>query len=274
MDQRSEPRFPFTAIVGQTVMKRALLFNAINPKIGGVLIRGKKGTAKSTAVRSLAALLPMVSVVQGCPYSCAPEAQQGICQYCQPGAGENSAVTRQVRIVDLPVGATEDRLVGSLDIEAAIKTGDRSFEPGLIAATHRGILYIDEVNLLNDHLVDVLLDASAMGRNYVEREGISVSHSAEFMLVGTMNPEEGDLRPQLLDRFGLAVEVEGSFPPEERREVVRRRIAYEENPFDFMERWQDAEQEERDRLSRSRELLPQVKVPDDILDLITDICAE
>jgi len=272
--QRSEPRFPFTAIVGQTVMKRALLFNAINPKIGGVLIRGKKGTAKSTAVRSLAALLPMVSVVQGCPYSCAPEAQQGICQYCQPGAGENSAVTRQVRIVDLPVGATEDRLVGSLDIEAAIKTGDRSFEPGLIAATHRGILYIDEVNLLNDHLVDVLLDASAMGRNYVEREGISVSHAAEFMLVGTMNPEEGDLRPQLLDRFGLAVEVEGSFPPEERREVVRRRIAYEENPFDFMERWQDAEQEERDRLSRSRELLPQVKVPDDILDLITDICAE
>lgn len=272
--QRPEPRFPFTAIVGQSAMKRALLFNAINPKIGGVLIRGKKGTAKSTAVRSLAALLPQVTVVQGCPYSCAPEAQQGICQYCQPGAGENSAVTRQVRIVDLPVGATEDRLVGSLDIEAAIKTGDRGFEPGLIAATHRGILYIDEVNLLNDHLVDVLLDASAMGRNYVEREGISVSHAAEFMLVGTMNPEEGDLRPQLLDRFGLAVEVEGTFPPEERREVVRRRIAYEEDPFEFMERWQEAEQEERDRLSRSRELLPQVKVPDDILDLITDICAE
>ena len=272
--QRPEPRFPFTAIVGQSAMKRALLFNAINPKIGGVLIRGKKGTAKSTAVRSLAALLPQVTVVQGCPYSCAPEAQQGICQYCQPGAEESPAVTRQVRIVDLPVGATEDRLVGSLDIEAAIKTGDRSFEPGLIAATHRGILYIDEVNLLNDHLVDVLLDASAMGRNYVEREGISISHSAEFILVGTMNPEEGDLRPQLLDRFGLAVEVEGSFPPEERREVVRRRIAYEADPYRFMEQWEEAEQEERDRLSRSRELFPQVLVPDDILVLITNICAE
>ncbi len=269
--QPSEPRFPFTAIVGQTTMKRALLFNAINPKIGGVLIRGKKGTAKSTAVRSLAALLPEVTVVRGCPYSCAPEAQQGICQYCQIGA---ESVTRQVRIVDLPVGATEDRLVGSLDIESAIKTGDRSFEPGLIAATHRGVLYIDEVNLLNDHLVDVLLDASAMGRNYVEREGISISHSAEFILVGTMNPEEGDLRPQLLDRFGLAVEVEGTFPPEERREVVRRRIAYEADPFGFMEQWQEAEQEERDRLSRSRELFPQVQVPDDILDLITNICAE
>ncbi|PKB65841.1 MAG: hypothetical protein BZY81_09080 [SAR202 cluster bacterium Io17-Chloro-G4] len=259
-------------------MKRALLFNSINPKIGGVLIRGKKGTAKSTTVRSLAALLPEVTVVRGCPYSCAPEAKQGICQYCEPGEPENPvetpAVSRQVRIVDLPVGATEDRLVGSLDIETAIKTGDRSFEPGLIAATHRGVLYIDEVNLLNDHLVDVLLDASAMGRNYVEREGISISHSAEFILVGTMNPEEGDLRPQLLDRFGLAVEVEGTFPPEERREVVRRRIAYEADPFQFMEQWQAAEQEERDRLSRSRELLPQVRVPDDILNLITDICAE
>ena len=216
--QRPEPRFPFTAIVGQNAMKRALLFNAVNPKIGGVLVRGKKGTAKSTAVRSLAALLPQVSVVQGCPYSCAPEARQGICQWCEGGDGDAPPVTRQVRIVDLPVGATEDRLVGSLDIEQAIKTGNRSFEPGLIAATHRGILYIDEVNLLNDHLVDVLLDASAMGRNYVEREGISVSHAAEFILVGTMNPEEGDLRPQLLDRFGLAVEVDGAFLPDERRE--------------------------------------------------------
>ena len=280
-----EPRFPFTAIVGQTAMKRALILNAINTRIGGVLIRGKKGTAKSTAVRSLAALLPEVDVVRGCPYSCHPESRQGLCQWCPSHPGPSSegeetlpehaaAVTRQVRIVDLPVGATEDRLVGSLDIEQAIRSGSRAFEPGLIAATHRGILYVDEVNLLNDHLVDVLLDAAAMGRNYVEREGISVSHSAEFILVGTMNPEEGDLRPQLLDRFGLAVEVDSAFTPEERREVVRRRIAYESDPFGFMDRWQDVEAKERDRILQSRELLGRVAVSDDILELITDICAE
>ena len=274
MEQRREPRFPFTAIVGQTAMKRALLFNALNPKIGGVLIRGKKGTAKSTAVRSLAALLPEVTVVRGCPYSCAPNDRQGLCQWCDTESNDNLAVDRQVRIVDLPVGATEDRLVGSLDIEEAIKSGTRSFEPGLIAATHRGILYIDEVNLLNDHLVDVLLDASAMGRNYVEREGISVSHAAEFMLVGTMNPEEGDLRPQLLDRFGLAVEVEGTLPSAERRQVVRRRIDFEADPYRFMDQWEEAEEQERQRLFNSRELLPRVQVSADILELITDICAE
>ena len=274
MEPQPEPRFPFTAIVGQAAMKRALLFNAVNPKIGGVLIRGKKGTAKSTAVRSLASLLPEVTVVRGCPYSCVPDARQGLCERCQPEQEDDTGVTRQVRIVDLPVGATEDRLVGSLDIEQAIKTGNRSFEPGLIAATHRGILYIDEVNLLNDHLVDVLLDASAMGRNYVEREGISVSHAAEFILVGTMNPEEGDLRPQLLDRFGLAVEVEGTFPPAERREVVRRRIDYEADPYRFMSDWQESERQERRRLLQSRELLPQVRLNSQILELITDICAE
>ena len=274
MDQRPVPSFPFTGIVGQTAMKRALLLNAINTKIGGVLIRGKKGTAKSTAVRSLAALLPEVSVLQGCPYSCSPDALQGLCHLCDGSGGEGQAVSRQVRIVNLPVGATEDRLVGSLDIEQAIKTGNRSFEPGLIATTHRGILYVDEVNLLNDHLVDVLLDAASMGRNYVEREGISVSHAADFILVGTMNPEEGDLRPQLLDRFGLAVEVDGVFSAEERREVVRRRIAYEADPFAFMEQWREAEEEERERITASRRLLPQVQVGEEILELITDICAE
>jgi magnesium chelatase subunit D len=271
---QKEPWFPFTAIVGQEAMKRALLLNTINPKIGGVLIRGKKGTAKSTAVRSLAALLPQVSVVQGCPYSCRPDQRQGLCQRCDPPGTAVQPVDHQVRIVDLPVGATEDRLVGSLDIESAIKTGAKSFEPGLIAAAHRGILYIDEVNLLNDHLVDVLLDAAAMGRNYVEREGISVSHAAEFILVGTMNPEEGDLRPQLLDRFGLAVEVDGSLEPESRREVVRRRIAFEAEPHSFITGWDEDEALERERLLRSRELLPQVTVAEDILNLITDICAE
>lgn len=273
-EPQKEPWFPFTAIVGQTAMKRALLLNTINPKIGGVLIRGKKGTAKSTAVRSLAALLPEVTVVRGCPYSCAPEARQGLCQWCEAPDSESIMATHQVRIVDLPVGATEDRLVGSLDIEQAIKSGAKSFEPGLIAAAHRGILYIDEVNLLNDHLVDVLLDAAAMGRNYIEREGISVSHAAEFILVGTMNPEEGDLRPQLLDRFGLAVEVEGALPAEERREVVRRRIAFESDPQEFMAQWLPTEHLEREHLLRSRQLLPQVKVAEDILELITDICAE
>ena len=267
---KSEPRFPFTAIVGQTTMKRALILNAVNTRIGGVLIRGKKGTAKSTAVRSLAALLPEVAVVRGCPYSCHPDNPQPLCSHGR----ETSPVTRQVRIVDLPVGATEDRLVGSLDIESAIRTGSRSFEPGLIAATHRGILYVDEVNLLNDHLVDVLLDAAAMGRNYVEREGISVSHAAEFILVGTMNPEEGDLRPQLLDRFGLAVEVDSAFSPEERREVVKRRIAYESDPFGFMDAWQESEAAERERILRSQQLLSEVAVSDDILELITGICAE
>ena len=274
MAQRIEPRFPFTAIVAQTAMKRALLLNAVNSKIGGVLVRGKKGTAKSTAVRSLSALLPEVTVIQGCPYNCAPDDRQGLCNRCDGNPSEPVNVTRQVPIVDLPVGATEDRLVGSLDIEQAIKTGTRVFEPGLIASTHRGILYIDEVNLLNDHLVDLLLDAAAMGRNYVEREGISVTHQAQFILVGTMNPEEGDLRPQLLDRFGLAVEVDGSFTREERQEVVRRRIDYETDPRSFMERWAQEEESERARILRSQVLLPQVQVGDEILRLITSICAE
>ena len=271
---KTETWFPFTAIVGQVAMKRALLLNAVNPKIGGVLVRGKKGTAKSTAVRSLASLLPEVTVVQGCPYNCSPEERQGLCSRCEPANDSAQTVVRKIPIVDLPVGATEDRLVGSLDIEEAIKTGNRVFEPGLIAATHRGILYIDEVNLLNDHLVDILLDAAAMGRNYVEREGISITHRSEFILVGTMNPEEGDLRPQLLDRFGLAVEVDGRFSPEERQEVVKRRIAYEADPQEFMARWQKAEEEERTRVLRSQEVLTNVVVSDDILALITSICAE
>ena len=274
MPNQTGPRFPFTTIVGQTTMKRALILNAVNTRIGGVLIRGKKGTAKSTAVRSLASLLPEVSVLRGCPYSCPPENRQGLCQWCHPHGDDAPAVTRQVRIVDLPIGATEDRLVGSLDIEQAIRGGSRSFAPGLIAATHRSILYVDEVNLLNDHLADVLLDAAAMGRNYVEREGISVSHAAEFILIGTMNPEEGDLRPQLLDRFGLAVEVDSAFTPEERQEVVKRRIAYESDPFGFMDAWQDAEAAERDRILRSQRLLDRVTVSDNILELITGICHE
>ena len=269
--------FPFTALVGQERMKRALLLNAINPRLGGVLIRGEKGTAKSTAARALAALLPPLSVVAGCPFSCDPDQQEALCDGCaaRRAAGEDlGRAERPARVVDLPVGATEDRVVGTLDLERAIGHGERRFEPGLLAQANRGILYVDEVNLLGDHLVDVLLDAAAMGRNVVEREGVAAAHPAVFVLVGTMNPEEGDLRPQLLDRFALAVEVAGMPNPDERAEVVRRRIAYEADPVVFGEEWAAVEQATRERVNAARALLPRVRVDDTMLRLITSICAE
>ncbi|HEX2173014.1 MAG TPA: putative cobaltochelatase [Dehalococcoidia bacterium] len=277
---RSAPRFPFTALVGQERMKKALVLNAIHPKIGGVLIRGEKGTAKSTAVRALAGLLPEVEVVAGCPFGCDPDRPDHACDDCRQrlaGGDPPLGAARQRRpipIVELPVGATEDRVTGTLDLEAAIQRGECRFEPGLLAAANRGILYIDEVNLLNDHLVDVLLDAAAMGRNHVEREGISFSHPAELLLVGTMNPEEGDLRPQLLDRFALTVEIAGLRDPAERAQVVRRRIAFERDPAAFATEWEAAESAERDRIVRARSLLPEVRLADPLLDLITRICAE
>ncbi len=269
--------FPFTALVGQERMKRALLLNAINPRLGGVLIRGEKGTAKSTAARALAALLPPLSVVAGCPFSCDPDQQEALCDGCaaRRAAGEDlGRAERPARVVDLPVGATEDRVVGTLDLERAIGHGERRFEPGLLAQANRSILYVDEVNLLGDHLVDVLLDAAAMGRNVVEREGVAAAHPAVFVLVGTMNPEEGDLRPQLLDRFALAVEVAGMPNPDERAEVVRRRIAYEADPVAFGEEWAAVEQAARERINAARALLPRVRVDDVMLRLITSICAE
>ena len=272
------PVFPFTALIGQDRMKRALLLNAVNPRLGGVLIRGEKGTAKSTAVRALASLLPEIEVVVGCHYGCDPASPDDWCADCLDRAdserGPLAAATRRVPIVNLPVGATEDRLTGTIDIEEAIAQGRRRFEPGLLAAAHRGILYVDEVNLLNDHLVDVLLDVAAMGTNYVEREGISLSHPAQLILVGTMNPEEGDLRPQLLDRFALAVEVQGLDDRAERAEVVRRRIAFEDDPLGFMERWSAAEDDERQRILAARELLPSVILTDQMLDLITHLCTD
>ncbi len=264
--------FPFTAIVGQERMKLALILNAINPAIGGVLIRGEKGTAKSTAARSLAALLPEIDIVTGCSYSCEPDAPFGGCEFC--ASERRRAVERQVRLVELPVSATEEAVVGTLDIEAAIREGSRRFEPGLLASAHRGILYIDEVNLLNDHVVDVLLDSAAMGRNFVEREGISFSHPAQFLLIGTMNPEEGDLRPQFIDRFGLAVEIDHIRDPERRAEVVRRRIAYESDPAAFQSGWTEAESHERERIASAMELLPSVTVEDGILTFIARLCAE
>lgn len=269
------PLFPFTAIIGQERMKLALLLNAVHPGLGGVLVRGRKGTAKSTAVRALAALLPEITVVRGCPYNCDPEDSEP-CDRCAAhrARGESlETVRRRIPMVELPVGATEDRVIGSLDVERAIRSGERHFEPGLLAQANRGILYIDEVNLLHDHLVDVILDAAAMGRNYVEREGISISHPARFILVGTMNPEEGELRPQLLDRFALAVDVDGLRDPAERAEAVRRRIAFEGDPHRFYAAWDAAERAERERIERARALLPHVRVPEAMLRLITHVCA-
>ncbi|MFF4441225.1 putative cobaltochelatase [Streptomyces sp. NPDC001621] len=263
--------FPFTAVVGQDDLRLALLLNAVSPAVGGVLVRGEKGTAKSTAVRALSALLPEVDVVSGCRFSCDPAAPDPSCPDGphEPGGGAR----RPARMVELPVGASEDRLVGALDIERALAEGVKAFEPGLLADAHRGILYVDEVNLLHDHLVDLLLDAAAMGASYVEREGVSVRHAARFLLVGTMNPEEGELRPQLLDRFGLTVEVAASREPEQRVEVVRRRLAYDDDPAAFEARWAEEEAAVRQRIVAARRLLPQVRLGDGALRQIAATCA-
>ncbi|OQQ15328.1 magnesium chelatase [Streptomyces sp. M41(2017)] len=263
--------FPFTAVVGQDDLRLALLLNAVSPAVGGVLVRGEKGTAKSTAVRALSALLPAVDVVTGCRFSCDPAAPDPA---CPDGPHEvEASSTRPARMVELPVGASEDRLVGALDIERALSEGVKAFEPGLLADAHRGILYVDEVNLLHDHLVDLLLDAAAMGASYVEREGVSVRHAARFLLVGTMNPEEGELRPQLLDRFGLTVEVAASREPDQRVEVVRRRLAHDDDPATFVARWADEEAEVRARIVAARALLPSVRLGDGALRQIAATCA-
>jgi len=263
--------FPFTAVVGAEAMQLALILNAVSPAIGGVLVRGEKGTAKSTAVRGLAALLPEVSVVSGCRFGCDPAAVE---PGCPDGPHTNPvASSHPARLVELPVGASEDRVVGSLDLEKALSEGVRAFEPGLLAGAHRGILYVDEVNLLADHLVDVLLDASAMGRNHVERDSVSVSHPARFVLIGSMNPEEGELRPQLLDRFGLTVDVTASRDPETRVEVVRRRLAADADPTGFTERWAAAERDLARQIVSARALLPEVTLPDSALRQIAEVCA-
>ncbi|MFC6064485.1 putative cobaltochelatase [Streptomyces ochraceiscleroticus] len=264
-------RYPFTAVVGMDDLRLALLLNAVSPAVGGVLVRGEKGTAKSTAVRALADLLPDVSVVAGCRFSCDPA---GPDPQCPDGPHEVSpAESRAARMVELPVGASEDRLAGALDIERALSEGVKAFEPGLLAHAHRGILYVDEVNLLHDHLIDLLLDAAAMGASYVEREGVSVRHAARFLLVGTMNPEEGELRPQLLDRFGLTVEVAASREPDQRVEVVRRRLAYDADPAGFAARWAAEEEALRQRIATARALLPDVTLGDAALRQIAATCA-
>ena len=257
--------YPFSAVVGLDDLRLALVVNAVSPAVGGVLVRGEKGTAKSTIVRALAALLPPVEVFDGCRFSCGPG------DVCPDQHG--AVLSRPARLVELPVGASEDRLVGSLDLERALTTGVSAYEPGLLAAAHRGVLYVDEVNLLHDHLVDLLLDAAALGTSYVEREGVSVQHPARFLLVGTMNPEEGELRPQLLDRFGLTVEVAATRDPAERAEVVRRRLDYEADPVGFAAKWAEADASLAERIAEARALLPSVELGDRALREITTVCA-
>jgi magnesium chelatase subunit D len=265
------PLYPFAAIVGMPDLKLALLLNAVSPAIGGVLVRGEKGTAKSTVVRGLGALLPPVQVVAGCRFACDPAEPDPGCPDGPHPAGL-PALSRPVTLAELPVGATEDRLAGSLDIERALSEGVTAYEPGVLAAAHRGLLYVDEVNLLHDHLVDLLLDAAALGVSYVEREGVSVRHAARFLLVGTMNPEEGELRPQLLDRFGLTVEVAASRDPDERAEVVRRRLAFEADPAGFAARFDAGSEALADAVAAARARLPQVKLPDAALRQICAVC--
>lgn len=253
--------YPFSAIVGQDRMRRSLILNAVDPRIGGVLIRGERGTAKSTAARALAALLPNVKVVSDCRFGCDPFNPDSWCTECQERAakGEKLPVaSKPTPFVNLPVSATEDRVVGTLDIEKAIQKGERHFEAGVLAAANRGLLYIDEVNLLDDHVVDILLDSAAMGVNIVEREGISFSHPARFILVGTMNPEEGDLRPQLLDRFALSVDIYGIHDARQRVEIMKRNLAFEANPEKFREDWLPMEKEISQQIERARLLVNHV----------------
>jgi len=266
--------YPFTAIVGQEKMKKALVLNAINPRIGGVLIKGEKGTAKSTAARALALLLPDRDVVEGCLFGCDPADARGLCPDCRKRVPDLPAGKARMRVVELPISATEDKVVGSLDIGHALKNGEVKFEPGILAQAHRNILYVDEVNLLNDHIVDVLLDAAAMGMNFVEREGVSYAHPSAFILIGTMNPEEGELRPQLLDRFGLCVEIGGIRDADTRVEVIRRRQKYDDAPEAFVRSFEKQEEELRERIVRARELLPSVGVSDGMLKMIAQVCID
>ncbi|MGQ9483879.1 MAG: VWA domain-containing protein [Desulfosoma sp.] len=273
-EKTTDRTFPFSALVGQDLMKRALLLNVVDPSIGGVLIKGERGTAKSTGVRALADLLPTLRVVEHCPFRCDPDMLEELCPSCRErvAAGQSLPVAeRPVPLVNLPIGTTEDRLLGTIDIEKALKTGTKAFEPGLLAEAHRGILYVDEVNLLNDQIVDLFLDAAASGRNVVEREGISFSHASRFILVGTMNPEEGDLRPQLLDRFGLSVTIRGIETLEERVEIVKRRLAFEADPEGFRARWAAEDRALAQRIQSARDALLMVALTEELLRLASQI---
>ncbi len=265
--------FPFSAIVGQEEMKRALLIAAVDQTVGGVLVFGDRGTGKSTAIRALAALMPKMAVVADCPYNCDPVADRpGLCTLCADGMTPTKSRQQPMPVVDLPLGATEDRVIGALDLERALTQGEKAFEPGLLAKAHRGFLYIDEVNLLEDHLVDALLDVAASGENVVEREGLSVRHPARFVLVGSGNPEEGELRPQLLDRFGLSVEVRTPHDLETRVEIVRQRDAFERDRAAFVRQWQRKDGAVRRRITKARDGLDAVEVPSDVIELAAQLC--
>ena len=266
--------FPFSAIVGQDEMKLALLIAAVDPSVGGVLVFGDRGTGKSTAVRALAALLPQMRVAVGCPYGCDPAKPAASCEHCTGSRVALKSRLVAVPVVDLPLGATEDRVVGALDLERALTQGVKAFEPGLLARAHRGFLYIDEVNLLEDHLVDLLLDVAASGENVIEREGLSVRHPARFVLIGSGNPEEGELRPQLLDRFGLSVEVRTPVDLAQRVEVVRRRDAYERDSAAFVSAWSREDGRIRRSIVAARKRVADVAVPDDVLELCTRLCLQ
>ena len=268
------PTFPFSAIVGQDEMMRALQVSVVDPTIGGVLVMGDRGTGKSTAVRGLAAILPQMRVIAGCRYGCDPADIDHRCQECRdrgPKAAAKSALV-SIPVVDLPLGASEDRVVGALDLERALTKGEKAFEPGLLARAHRGFLYIDEVNLLEDHLVDLLLDVAASGENVVEREGLSVRHPARFVLIGSGNPEEGELRPQLLDRFGLSVEIRTPEDIEGRVEIIRRRSAFERDRTAFVAHWKREDEKVKKRIVGARNLLAEIDVPDDVLEHAAKLC--
>ncbi len=266
--------FPFTRIVGQENMKRALMLNVIDPGIGGVLIKGEKGTAKSTTVRSMNAILPYRTVVKGCPFRCEYGKEARYCPYCKEKLDKGEKLESEkvrMRVIDLPLSATEDRVSGTLDLEHVLKTGEKRFEPGVLAAANGNILYVDEVNLLDDHLVDLLLDSAAMGVNYVEREGVSFSHPARFVLIGTMNPEEGDLRPQLLDRFGLSLDIKGERDVAKRAEVVKRRVQFDSDPESYIAECAKELDAECERLTKAKEILPKVVADDDIISKIVSV---
>lgn len=265
--------FPFSAIVGQEEMKLAMLVTTVDPSIGGVLVFGDRGTGKSTAVRALAAILPKMKAVVGCPYACDPESKKSTCDLCPTLKKEKSKTQMvPVPVVDLPLGVTEDRVVGALDLERALSEGVKAFEPGLLAKANRGFLYIDEVNLLEDHIVDLLIDVAASGENVVEREGLSVQHPARFVLVGSGNPEEGELRPQLLDRFGLSVDVKTPQELANRIEVVKRRDAFERDSEGFIESWKKADDRIRRKITAARSKVESVNVPDSILEKASELC--
>lgn len=266
---REKPPYPFTAIVGQDNLKQALLLCVIDPAIGGVMVMGHRGTGKSTAVRALATLLPHISSVRGCSYNCDPIVPSPACLHC---SDEHDARTDPVPVVELPLGATEDRVVGSLDIEAVLVDGVQRFAPGLLAKANRGFLYIDEVNLLEDHLVDVLLDVAASGVNVVERDGISLRHPARFVLVGSGNPDEGDLRPQLLDRFGLHAQIKTIDAVNERVEIVKRHRDYEANPFAFADKWEPEQEKLRKEIIRAQAHLPTIRLTDSAITVAAKLC--